>query len=42
LGRQKWGGSDVPDYPLTAAPNSGVSPFIMQPEGLGRLFSPRA
>lgn len=36
---KKWGGADVPDYPVTAAPNSGVNPFIMLPEGVGRLFS---
>ncbi len=36
---RRWSGSDVPDYPATAAPGSGVSPFIMLPEGVGRLFS---
>ncbi|MFT9142301.1 formate dehydrogenase-N subunit alpha, partial [Acetobacter orientalis] len=36
---QRWIGADVPDYPLTAAPNSGVSPFIMQADGLGHLFA---
>ncbi len=35
----KWTGSDVADYAATAAPGSGVPPFIMLPEGLGRLFS---
>ena len=35
----KWGGADVPDYPLTAAPNSGVSPFIMLADGVGHLFA---
>ena len=34
----KWSGIDIPDY-STAAPNSGVGPFIMQPEGMGRLFA---
>ena len=34
----KWGGMDVPDY-SAAAPGSDVGPFIMQPEGLGRLFA---
>ncbi len=34
----KWVGNDIPDY-NTAAPGSGVGPFIMQPEGLGRLFA---
>lgn len=35
----KWTGGDVPDYAATAAPGSHVPPFIMLPEGLGRLFS---
>ena len=35
----RWSGSDVPDYPVTAAPGSNVNPFIMLPEGVGRLFS---
>ncbi|MFV0454995.1 MAG: formate dehydrogenase-N subunit alpha [Pseudomonas sp.] len=35
----KWNGADVPDYPATAAPNSGVSPFIMLQDGVGHLFS---
>ncbi|MFP3864994.1 formate dehydrogenase-N subunit alpha [Pseudomonas capeferrum] len=35
----RWAGSDVPDYPVTAAPGSDVNPFIMLPEGVGRLFS---
>ena len=34
----KWVGNDIADY-NTAAPGSGVGPFIMQPEGLGRLFA---
>lgn len=34
----KWTGIDIADY-STAAPDSGVGPFIMQPEGLGRLFA---
>ncbi len=35
----KWSGADVPDYPPTAAPDSGVSPFIMLQDGVGHLFS---
>lgn len=35
----KWSGADVPDYPPTAAPGSGVSPFIMLQDGVGHLFS---
>ena len=34
----KWTGIDIADY-SAAAPNSDVGPFIMQPEGLGRLFA---
>ncbi len=34
----KWTGQDVADY-SNAAPGSDAGPFIMQPEGLGRLFA---
>ncbi len=34
----KWAGIDIADY-SNATPESGVGPFIMQPEGLGRLFA---
>ena len=34
----KWTGNDIPDY-STAAPGTNTGPFIMQPEGLGRLFA---
>ena len=34
----KWAGMDIPDY-SAAAPGSNVGPFIMQPEGMGRLFA---
>ena len=34
----KWAGMDIPDY-SAAAPGSDVGPFIMQPEGMGRLFA---
>ncbi len=34
----KWSGIDIPDY-SAAAPGSDVGPFIMQPEGMGRLFA---
>ena len=34
----KWGGVDIPDY-SAAAPGTDVGPFIMQPEGMGRLFA---
>ena len=34
----KWTGWDIPDY-SAAPPGSGVGPFIMQQEGMGRLFA---
>ncbi len=34
----KWDGVDIPDY-SNAAPGTDVGPFIMQPEGMGRLFA---
>ncbi|EBW2353100.1 formate dehydrogenase-N subunit alpha [Salmonella enterica subsp. enterica] len=34
----KWAGFDVPDIAVTAKPEE-VGPFIMNPEGSGRLFS---
>lgn len=34
----KWTGNDIPDF-NTAPPGSATGPFIMQPEGLGRLFA---
>jgi formate dehydrogenase major subunit len=34
-----WGGADVPDYRADAAPEENVSPFIMNAEGVGRLFA---
>ena len=34
----KWVGNDIPDF-NTAPPGSKTGPFIMQPEGLGRLFA---
>ena len=35
---EKWEGYDVPDIPVTAKPGE-VHPFIMNPEGVSRLFS---
>jgi len=35
----KWTGQDVADFKADAAPDSGVSPFIMTDEGVGRLFA---
>lgn len=35
----KWTGPDVPDFKADSPPSEGMSPFIMQPEGVGRLFA---
>jgi formate dehydrogenase major subunit len=35
---ERWGGPDVPDYKPDVAPEAGMAPFIMNPEGVGRLF----
>lgn len=35
---EKWVGADVPDFKIDAAPDSGMNPFIMNNEGVGRLF----
>jgi formate dehydrogenase major subunit len=35
----RWVGIDVPDYGPTVSPSEGVGPFIMNDEGLGRLFA---
>lgn len=36
---ERWAGIDVPDIPPTAGPSTGVGPFIMNAEGLARLFA---
>jgi formate dehydrogenase major subunit len=38
----KWGGNDVPDFKADSNPKDHMGPFIMNPEGLGRLFVPLA
>jgi formate dehydrogenase major subunit len=35
----RWVGIDVPDYGPSTKPSDGVGPFIMNTEGLGRLFA---
>ena len=35
----KWVGFDIPDYGLTVAPDKNVGPFIMNPEGVARLWT---
>ena len=36
----KWGGPDVPDFVATNPPERGTGPFIMNPEGVSRLWCP--
>jgi formate dehydrogenase major subunit len=35
----RWVGPDVPDFKIDAGPDSGMSPFIMHPDGVGHLFA---
>ena len=35
---RKWSGLDVPDYKADVPPGAEMMPFIMNPEGVGRLF----
>jgi len=37
---QKWVGNDVPDFKADSKPSEHMGPFIMLPEGVGRLFVP--
>ncbi len=36
---EKWTG-DVPDYKPNSPPQAGLGPFLMLPEGVGKLFAP--
>ncbi len=36
----KWVGNDVPDFKPDSPPKDHMGPFIMNPEGIGRLFVP--
>ncbi len=38
--KQSWVGVDVPDFKPDSAPKDHMGPFIMNPEGIGRLFVP--
>lgn len=38
---EKWAGADVADFKATEAPGSDMNPFIMNEEGVGRLFCAR-
>jgi formate dehydrogenase major subunit len=35
----RWAGADVPDYKVDEAPELGMGPFIMNPEGVARFFA---
>src|SRR5271169_2276881 len=37
---QKWVGNDVPDFKPDSKPEEHMGPFIMNPEGVGRIFVP--
>jgi len=37
---QKWVGNDVPDFKADSKPKDHMGPFIMNPEGVGRIFGP--
>jgi formate dehydrogenase-N alpha subunit len=38
--QQKWVGNDVPDFKADSKPKDHMGPFIMNPEGVGRIFGP--
>ena len=38
----KWIGNDVPDFKPDSNPKDHMGPFIMNPEGVGRIFGPLA
>jgi formate dehydrogenase major subunit len=40
--QKKWIGNDVPDFKPDSAPKDHMGPFIMNPDGVGRLFAPLA
>jgi formate dehydrogenase major subunit len=40
--QQKWLGNDVPDFKVDSKPADHMGPFIMNPEGVGRIFAPLA
>jgi formate dehydrogenase major subunit len=39
-GTQKWVGNDVPDFKVDSKPADHMGPFIMNAEGVGRIFAP--
>jgi formate dehydrogenase major subunit len=41
-GSQTWVGNDVPDFKADSNPKDHMGPFIMNAEGVGRIFAPLA
>jgi formate dehydrogenase major subunit len=39
-GTEKWVGNDVPDFKADSHPKDHMGPFIMNAEGVGRIFAP--
>jgi formate dehydrogenase major subunit len=39
-GQKKWVGNDVPDFKPDSPPKDHMGPFIMNAEGVGRIFAP--
>ncbi len=40
--QQRWTGPDVPDFKVDSPPKDHMGPFIMNAEGVGRIFAPLA
>jgi anaerobic selenocysteine-containing dehydrogenase len=40
--QKKWVGNDVPDFKPDSPPKDHMGPFIMNAEGVGRIFAPLA
>ena len=40
--QKRWVGNDVPDFKADSNPSDHMGPFIMNPEGVGRIFAPLA
>ena len=40
--QKRWAGNDVPDFKVDSPPSDHMGPFIMNAEGVGRIFAPLA
>jgi formate dehydrogenase major subunit len=40
--QKRWVGNDVPDFKVDSPPSDHMGPFIMNAEGVGRIFAPLA